>query len=989
MRIRIALALLLLATSTGVAIAQDPPSSPPPTQPPSPIAGAPAMIKGRVVDAETGETLPYTNVYIAGSRIGTIALQDGEFYLAGLRAGTYTVRASYISYSLGSETVTVAPGEVAEIEFQLDVEAIYVDPIMVTGERRLIEVELTGSAHRMTSEEMEAMPLDNLVEMIAHQPGVTLQDNEIHVRGGRADDTQFIVDGISVNDPLAGGGYGYSIDPSIINEIEVLTGGFNAEYGQAVSGIVNVSTKEGTDRWSGKVNWKRDHFYGRDAGWTLGSVAALALPPVSMALGEARNVRDEPHYSELSSYGRAQNIDVVKMNVSGPDPLSGLLDAIGLGLPGTQYLLVSGSMDVRDGYLPIYSRTKRLETPIYDLDWLSPRQQNDWNGLLKWTWNIDPRHKINFNATRQLAVSQGFTLPGEGYARPMMDNLDNSLVFTNENILNQLYYRWVIGENDFFELSLGRNFSRMHANLIGNDDYTTYPEYSVDSTDPSAQATGSSDRWHDHFAESWTLKTSYAWVASQTNQFKTGLELSFTEMQLVDLKTHLGLPPSGKLAFNEDIFKVHPIVGAAYFQDTIDYRGMIVNAGLRLDAWAPGREVEKVMDQNGDYLWITPEMRDEFYDDTVEFWLRSWKLRLSPRLGVSFPVTERDKFFFNYGHFSQWPRYAYVYPQLTATTASEIQLLGNPNLDPKVTVEYETGIQHEFPGLWSVGVTFFNRDIYDYAKSVRMNTVNIGAEDTPDPNDEGTETIEPVRYFNGDSARSLGVELTVIKRTTGYLSGSASLELSSSTGTNSKADQGYLEAIYESGSTAGTSLTGLQRSPLLWDKPWKVSVNLDFSVFDEDRPSLLGLRLPPNWSLNLLYSAEAGQRYTPLYLPASGAYQRIEGDTYSGLGPFKSSLNLRFNKYWNLGDRRRLTFYVEARNLLNHVNYRRVNPWTGDGYQVGDFNPDWDNSWGPPEEPVIGQEYYTTDSEAYAKSRVNPSYVETPRTVLMGVSLSW
>ncbi|MBC8424057.1 outer membrane beta-barrel protein, partial [bacterium] len=621
-----------------------------------------------------------------------------------------------------------------------------------------------------------------------------------------------------------------------------------------------------------------------------------------------------------------------------------------------------------------------------------PRQQNDWNGLLKWTWNIDPRHKINFNASRQLAVSQGFKLPGEGYARPMMDNLDNSLVFTNENILNQLYYRWVIGEKDFFELSLGRNFSRMHANLIGNDDYTTYPGYD-NPTSPSALASGSSDRWHDHYSESWTLKSSYAWVASETNQFKTGFDLSFTEMQLIDLKTNLSLPPSGKLAFNEDIFKVHPVVGAAYFQDTVNYRGMVVNAGLRLDAWAPGREVEAVMDRNDDYLFVTPEMKEEFYDETVEFWLRSWKLRLSPRLGVSFPVTEKDKFFFNYGHFSQWPRYAYVYPQLTATTASEIQLLGNPNLDPKVTVEYEAGIQHEFPGLWSVGVTFFNRDIYDYAKSVRMNTVDIGADETPDPNDEGTETIEPVRYFNGDSARSLGIEMTVIKRTTGYLSGSASLELSSSTGTNSKADQGYLEAVYGDGSSAGTSLTGLQRSPLLWDKPWRVSINLDFSVFEDERPTLplLGLRLPANWSLNMLFSAETGQRYTPLGLPEGGnVYDTpIQGDTYSGLGPYKSSLNVRFNKYWNLTRANRLTFYVEARNLLNHINYRRGNSWTGARDPGGDHNPPRDKPWGPPGEPSRGDTHHPTDSLEYAKARVNPSYVENPRMILMGVSFSW
>ncbi len=965
-------------------------------QVPEPPAAQPAMIKGQVRDAESGEVLPYTNVYIAGTSLGTIALQDGNFYLAGLRPGTYTVRASYISYALGLETVTVAAGEVAEIEFLLDVEVIYTDPIEVSAERRLIEIELTGSAHRLTADQMEAMPLDNIVEMIAHQPGVTLQDNEIHIRGGRADDTQFIVDGISVNDPLAGGGYGYAIDPSIINEIEVLTGGFNAEYGQAVSGIVNVSTKEGGDRWSGKTSWKRDHFYGREGGFGTGALAALALPPLSMALGEEAAVGTEPNYHDLSNYNRAQNIDIVKLSLSGPDPLSGVLDILGLGLPGTQYLLLSGSMDVRDGYLPIYSRTRRLETPLYDADWVSPRQQNDWNGMAKWTWNIDPRHKINFNATRQLAVSQGFRLAGEGYPRPFIDSLDNALVFTNENVLNQLYYRWVMGEKDFFEVSLGRNFSRMHANLIGNDDFTTYPEYDSPPS-PGALANGSSDRWHDHYAESWTFKSSYAWVASETNQLKTGLELSFTEMQLIDLQTNLRIPPSGKLAFNEDIFKVHPVVGAAYFQDTVNYRGMVVNAGLRLDAWAPGREVEQVMDQNSQYLFITPEMKEEFYDNTVEFWLRSWKMRVSPRLGVSFPVTEKDKFFFNYGHFSQWPRYAYVYPQLQAQSASEIQLLGNPNLDPKITVEYETGIQHEFPGLWSVGVTFFNRDIFGYAKSVRMNTVDIGAADTPDPNDEGTVTIEPVRYFNGDSARSLGVELTVIKRTTRFLSGSASFELSSSTGTNSNADRGYLEAVYGEGSTEGANLGGLSRSPLLWDKPWRVSMNLDFSVFEKERPRLLGVTLPPNWSFNLLLSAESGQRYTPIGFEGpdgSVVGGVVYGDAYSSLGPAKSSLNVRFNKYWNLSRKQRLTFYVEARNILDHKNFRRVNRWTGDGYQVGDFNPEWDNRYGDyydPDGPHADEGPFplTTDSEDYAKRHVNPSYTENPRMILMGVSYSW
>jgi hypothetical protein len=287
-------------------------------------------------------------------------------------------------------------------------------------------------------------------------------------------------------------------------------------------------------------------------------------------------------------------------------------------------------------------------------------------------------------------------------------------------------------------------------------------------------------------------------------------------------------------------------------------------------------------------------------------------------------------------------------------------------------------------------VTFFNRDIYGYAKSVTMEAVDIGAEETPDPDDTGTVTINPVRYFNGDSARSLGIELSIVKRTTKWLSGSASLELSRSTGTNSNADEAYLLAVYDEAYSPTASIGGLARTPLIWDKPWRLSVNLDFSVFEKNRPELLGWTVPRNWSLNLLYRAEAGQRYTPKAYadpedPVAGDY--IFGDFNSGVGPYKSSLNLRFSKHWNLTRTNRVTLFCEGRNILNHKNYRRINSWTGDGYKVGDYNPEWEDRYGDwygEAGPVL-----TTNSREYAVGTVNPSYVEDPRTLLMGVSFSW
>jgi outer membrane receptor protein involved in Fe transport len=920
----------------------------------------PATIKGRIFDAESGESMPYTNVFISGTNIGTMAFTDGFYIIRGLRPGTYTIKASYISYAVGSETVTLGPGEVLNVDFRLEVQAIMAEPFDVAAERALIEVDRTGSSHYITSEQMEAMPLDQMVDMIAQQPGVTLQDNEIHIRGGRADDTMFVVDGMSVNDPLAGGGYGYNIDPSVINEIEVLTGGFNAEYGQAVSGVVKVTTKEGSDRVEGMVSFKRDYLW------------------------DTVDKKADPGWRNLTDYTDPNNIDIVKASLSGPDPISAGLRALGLGLPGTQYIMASASVDTRDGYLPIYSRKSRLESPIYKQDFWAPRQDNNWNGLLKWTWNFTPSHKLNINLSRNVDIGQGFFLPGEGYPRHFLDNLDQYLVFTNENILTQLYYRQVLNDNSWYELTLGRNFNRQHNNLNGNDDFTTYDIIDM-SNDEYSQARGTADRWHDHYSESWTAKGSYSFMGFERNQFKTGFDLSFTEMQLIDLSGQLKSPPPGKLGVGEDIFVASPVTGAAYFQDTITYRGLIVNAGLRADIWAPGKEVEEVMANPDDYLFITPEMADEFYDSTFRMAGRNWKLRMSPRIGLSFPVTERDKFFFNYGHFSQWPRFAYVYPQLQAQTATDIQLLGNPNLDPKVTVEYETGLQHEFGGLWSMGVTFFNRDIYDYAKSVRMTPVEIDANQTPDPNDTESVPIQPVRYFNGDSARSLGVEVSFIKRTTRWLSGSGSVEFQRSTGTNSDADNAYLQTVYEGEVPELASIGGLTREPLIWDKPWTVSFNLDFSVFKSDRPEIFGWRMPPNWSFNLLARAEAGQRYTPFTYDFE-SNKGVAGDTYSKLGPYKSTVNVRFNKFWEFGKRQRLTMYIEIRNLLNHKNYRRVNPYTGKGYEIGDYNPAWVEGW---DNDIPENAPHTTDSDMYAKGVVDPSYIENPLIMLWGVSYSW
>jgi len=90
-------------------------------------------------------------------------------------------------------------------------------------------------------------------------------------------------------------------------------------------------------------------------------------------------------------------------------------------------------------------------------------------------------------------------------------------------------------------------------------------------------------------------------------------------------------------------------------------------------------------------------------------------------------------------------------------------------------------------------------------------------------------------------------------------------------------------------------------------------------------------------------------------------------------------VNLRFSKWWRFGKHQKVTFFFEGRNIFNHKNYRRVNPFTGDGYKIGDNNPEW----------VDREGLDDTDNRDYALGVVNPSYIENPRVLLWGVTYSW
>jgi len=174
-------------------------------------AGTTGKIVGQVVDAETGEPLPGANIQIEGTPMGAATDEDGQFLIINVPVGTYTVE--------------------------------------VVAERPLVRRDQTASIAEFSGEDIRQLPVETFQEVLSLQAGVTVDPaGGIHIRGGRSSEITYIVDGIPITDEYSGLP-SVSVENNVIEELRLVSGAFNAEYGKAMSGVVNIVTREGGNRW--------------------------------------------------------------------------------------------------------------------------------------------------------------------------------------------------------------------------------------------------------------------------------------------------------------------------------------------------------------------------------------------------------------------------------------------------------------------------------------------------------------------------------------------------------------------------------------------------------------------------------------------------------------------------------------------------------------------------------------------------------------------
>ncbi len=905
-------------------------------------------IQGRIIDGENGETLPGVNVVVKGTYYGAAADLEGNYTISNVNPGVYTIEVTIIGFKQVQQTgVKVIAGETTKLDFELESTVLTLgQEVVVIGERPLFNIDETSSRRNITSAEITAEVVETVQDILANQVGVVQTDDEIHIRGGRSYENAYLIDGISVQDPLSGTGFGLQLSTDAIEEMEVITGGFNAEYGQAMSGIINIKTKEGSDKYHGTFTYKRDHF---------GS-----YNPDAFFVG-AFSTRNQHSF----------NTDIIEASLSGPEPLTQkILPALGVKLPGHFSVFSNFYMNLSDTYLKhsanqLKSSTFSPNIGLFGMDILNadaatyaPRQQNTWSGMLKLTWKISPIHKLILSGNQSVSINQNtqslqtnleFVEPGPGYPYVFQNNLDNFNTFTHVNKQLTLAWTHTINTKAFYELKLSRFFSHLRSDVNGKhwteyeepQDIVTQPIEYIYNRDGSVSVLpgdgfwdfGDGFTWHDHYVEEYTFKFDFTrHFGNNAHQLKAGLQTSFTEMQMIDIFK----PWFGDLGLNNDIYGVNPAYGSIYAQDQLKFKGLIANLGLRLDYWFPGKFVEDAVD-NPEIVTISTDTRKQFKEDTSVLFGRRYRSRLSPRIGISHPISDNQMLFFSYGHFSKRPKPQFIYSKLGANSAkSTFQKFGNPNLNYETTVAYEFGLRHKFTENDVLTVTAFYKDIFDY-----VTTVNF----------RGTGRLSGrsfTTYLNLDYARSRGIEVEYRKRAGQFLTGSISGSYNIGTGKSSSPDDAFLVS---QGSLNEKSIT---EDYLVWDRPWQISAVTNFHIDKDLELRVFGLKIPDNWNLNIRLFAQAGRRYTPYFFTGvtlpdgrpeydDDLDQNGEADNlYGKLGATWFWVNLNFEKYFRLLGID-YTLMVEVVNLLDRNNPQIINPVTGQAYEFGNPTPTFYN----------------------------------------------
>ena len=735
------------------------------------LADTKGKIAGTLTDAVTKEPVVGANIMIVGTTLGASSDENGYYCVLNVPPGRYDLRISCIGFqTVIKKQVIVNVDRTTTIDLALTPTTVNLETVEVIAQRPAIIRDLTSTVENIAESDIANLPVQTVGDILELQAGVTTDaSGNIHMRGGRESEVQYYVDGMPVSNPFNGANAFSNIQNSNIQELQVISGTFNAEYGRALSGIINIVTKDGGDK--------------TDISLTASSAGFVTS-------------RTEvfPHLTKVNPF----NQKYVEAALSGPVSLLG--EKINYRV-SARFRKDENWLYGRRIYLP--SDTANFNRPP---NWIvqhsgdsSDVPMNPFeavSGMAK----ISYRPMNNLNATYSLIVDRSQN-KSYSHAYKYTPDYTRNLYSLSLNHLAVLTH--TLSASTFHELKISyETYSREeHAS-----DNPFDPIYDA-GIHPLAQSSlqdvfvvgGVDPRFLDRKSSTAAIKYEITSQFNQYNMIKAGAEYrlidikeeSFSVVKNEQSKWQLTIPDISSSTHN--YYHKKPIEAAAYIQDKIEISDLIVNAGVRFDYFDASSKVPVSMidPHNDDTLTHAKYTEDQAYRKATA------KMQISPRLGLAFPISDNGSIHASYGHFFQMPEYQRLYENPEFEVNGRFQsFIGNADLDAQRTVTYEIGLQQRIAENLVLDATCFYKDIRNLAGSSLFQTFDLD---------------QYGQYSNRDYGNAWGITLALDILKTGMFSANVDYTYQVAEGNGSDPRQAFLDAQNRDESTK--SLV-----PLDWDQ---------------------------------------------------------------------------------------------------------------------------------------------------------------------------
>jgi len=828
-------------------------------------AGTTGKLVGQVLDKSTGEALAGVNIMIEATVLGAASDVDGYYLILGILPGKYTVIASYISYrDLRIEGVEINVDKTTRVDFKLEPATLELnEEIVVLAERPLIKKDLTSSESTLGRETIVSMPAENLIALVNLQAGVV----NGHFRGGRSNEVMYMINGIPMNDVYSGSA-AFDIDNNAIQELNVISGTFNAEYGQAMSGVVNVVTREGGQKVEGNISayggsymTGNNNIFWND-GWspqyniqgTLSGPLALISRKLSFFLSG--------RYTRSSGYIFGKKVFL---------PTDQTSDFLLKDKPEDRQFMSLGQ---------IYTFSEELASQlIRDAEKTSMNNYERFSTTFKLTWRLTPVDKINIETIYQDNLWRE-------YEHEFRLNPDGAYRYKQWAITNSLSWHRVFSARTFMDMHYAYFYNTFKQAVYDDPfDERYVVKHRLQDAGANAFNSGGQQMWH--FNRSTNTHLIKADLTSQINfnhQIKLGVEgkrhrLWMHEFEVVpELQSRIA-PLS---SFLNNTYRRYPLEMAGYFQDKMEYEDLVINAGLRLDYFRPDGGIPTDF-ENPD----SSEQKDA-----------QSSFQLSPRVGLAYPISEKGVVHVSYGHFFQTPNLYYLFTNpefdidplqssVSPPPQSVRNTVGNADLKPQRTTIYELGIQQQIGDIYGLSLTVYFKDIRNLLGTEVLRT---------------KEGIRYGRYINRDYGFVRGLTINLERRFASGFEANINYTYQVAQGNASDPNNAFLDA-------EANKETVKQVVPLDWDRRHQIN-------------AFLRLGDPRQLMVSIIGRYGTGMPYTQ----ASRIVQPLVEN--GGRKPDEYQVDLYLTKKLKLM-KQEIGFFLRVYNLFDRLNERHVYSDTG------------------------------------------------------------